>query len=153
MTFNFSQALNLKLVNRESWQPAVRVTAFPRGCASWQSRGCAHRTALRGGAFLRHQSPSPPRGDQDSAGGSPQVLRRCHSLSRVQLFVAPWTVAHQTPLSIGFSRQEYWSRLPFSSLRDLPDPRIKPASPTLVGGLFTTELPGKHPTPTRASPP
>jgi len=63
-------------------------------------------------------------------------------------FVTPWAIIHQTPLSIGFSRQEYWSRLPFSSLRDLPDPRIKPASPTLVGGLFTTELPGKHPTPT-----
>ena len=40
-----------KLVSRESWQPAVRVTAFPRGCTSWQSQGCAHRTALRGGAF------------------------------------------------------------------------------------------------------
>ena len=122
MTFTFSQH---KLVNRESWQPAVRVTAFPRGCASWQSQGCAHLTALRGGAFLRHQSPSPPRGDQDSAGGSPQVFRKCHSLSRVQLFVAPWTVAHQTPLSIGFSRQEHWSGLPFLSPGDLPNPGME----------------------------
>ena len=44
------------------------------------------------------------------------------SLSRVQLFVTPWTVAFQTPPSMGFSRQEYWSGLPFPSLRDLPDP-------------------------------
>ena len=43
------------------------------------------------------------------------------SLSRVQLFAAPWTGAYQVPLSMGFSRQEYWSGLPFSSPGDLPD--------------------------------
>ena len=52
-------------------------------------------------------------------------------LSRVRLFATPWTVAHQTPLSMGFSRQEYWSGLPFPSPGDLPDPEIKPVSPTL----------------------
>ena len=41
--------------------------------------------------------------------------------------MTPWTVAHQTPLSMGFPRQEYWSRLPFPPPRDLPDPGIKPA--------------------------
>ena len=50
--------------------------------------------------------------------------------SCVWLFVTPWTIAHQGPLSIGFSRQEYWSGLPFPLLGDLPDPRIKPESPT-----------------------
>ena len=45
-------------------------------------------------------------------------------LSRVQVFVTPRTVAHQAPESMGFSRQEYWSGLPFSSLGDLPDPEI-----------------------------
>ena len=52
-----------------------------------------------------------------------------------------WTGAHQAPLSLGFSRQEYWSGLPFSSPGDLPDPGIKPAtlmSPALAGGFFTT---------------
>ena len=44
-------------------------------------------------------------------------------------FVAPWTVARQAPLSMGFPRQEYWSELPFHSPGDLPDPGIKPASP------------------------
>ena len=58
--------------------------------------------------------------------------------SHVQLFVTPWTIAHQAPLSMGFSRQEYWSQLPFPSPGDLPDPGIKPtsASPALVDGFF-----------------
>ena len=50
------------------------------------------------------------------------------SLSCVQLFVIPWTVASQAPLSMEFSRQEYWSRLPFPTPGDLPDPRIEPVS-------------------------
>ena len=53
------------------------------------------------------------------------------SLSCVPLFVTPWTVAWQAPPSMGFPRQEYWSGLPFPSLRDLPSPGIKPASPAL----------------------
>ena len=52
------------------------------------------------------------------------------SLSCVQLFATPWTVAHQTPLSMGFPRQEHWSGLPFPPPGDLPDPGIEPASPT-----------------------
>ena len=53
------------------------------------------------------------------------------SLSCVWLFVTPWTVAHQAPLSMGFSRQEYWSGLPFPSPGDLPDPGIETGSPAL----------------------
>ena len=62
-------------------------------------------------------------------------------LSCVRLFVTPWTVAHQAPLSTGFPRQEYWSGLPFPSPEDLPDPGIEPTSlesPALAGGFFTT---------------
>ena len=55
----------------------------------------------------------------------------------------PMTVACQAPLSMGFSRQEYWSGLPVPSPRDLPNPGIKPESPALAGGLFTAEPPGK----------
>ena len=51
--------------------------------------------------------------------------------NRVRLFVTPWTVAHQAPLSMGFSRQEYWTGFPFSIPGDLPDPGIKPESPAL----------------------
>ena len=52
---------------------------------------------------------------------------------RVQLFVTPWTVALQAPLSMGFSRQEYWNGLPFPPLGDLPNPKIKPMFPALAG--------------------
>ena len=58
----------------------------------------------------------------------------------------PWTVARQAPLSMGFSRQEYWSGLPCPPSGDLPDPGIEPASlasPALVGRFFTTEPPRK----------
>ena len=53
------------------------------------------------------------------------------SLSRVRFFVTPWTVAYQAPLPMGFSKQEYWSGLPFPSPGDLPDPGIEPGSPAL----------------------
>ena len=55
----------------------------------------------------------------------------------------PWTVAHHTPLSMEFPRQEYWSGLPFPSSGDLPDPGTKLASSALVGSFFTTEPPGQ----------
>ena len=61
--------------------------------------------------------------------------------SHVQLFVTLWTVACQAPLSMGILQQEYWSRLPFPSPGDLPDPGMEPASPTspaLAGVFFTT---------------
>ena len=61
--------------------------------------------------------------------------------NHVQLFVTLWTVAHQVPLSMEFSRQEYWRRLPCPSAGYLPDPGIKPmslASPALTGRFFTT---------------
>ena len=64
--------------------------------------------------------------------------------SRVQLFVTPWTVAYQAPLSMGFSGEESWSGLPFPPLGDLPDPGIEPASFALAGGFFTSEPPGKQ---------
>ena len=63
------------------------------------------------------------------------------SLSHVQLFASPWTVAHQAPVSMGFPRQEYWSGLPFPPPGDLPDLGIEPMSlisPALAGGFFTT---------------
>ena len=64
------------------------------------------------------------------------------SLRHVWLFVTPWTVAHQTPLSMGFSKQEYWSGLPFSFPEDLPKPGIEPGSPALQADSLTYELQG-----------
>ena len=60
-----------------------------------------------------------------------------------RLFVTPWTVACQTPPSVGFFRQEYWSGLLSPSPGDLPEPGIEPVSPALTGGFFTAEPPGK----------
>jgi len=64
-------------------------------------------------------------------------------LSRVRLFATLWTVAYQAFPSMGFSRQEYWSGLPFPSPGNLPDPRIEPRSPALETHALTSEPPGK----------
>ena len=72
------------------------------------------------------------------------VLARVFShFSRVQLFVTPWTVALQAPLSMGFSRQEYWSGLPCPAPGDLPDPGIEPLSP-VSPALQAYSLPLSH---------
>ena len=65
------------------------------------------------------------------------------SLSHVRLFATPWTVAYQVPPSMGFSRQECWSGLPFPSPGDLLDPGIEPGSPTLQADALPSEPPGK----------
>ena len=73
------------------------------------------------------------------------ILKKCSkwvkSLSCVRLFVTPWTVAHQAPLSMGFSRQEYWNGLPFPSPGDLLDPGIEPRSLILQADALTSEPP------------
>ena len=65
------------------------------------------------------------------------------SLSCIQLFMTPWTVAHQAPLSMGFSKQEYWSGLPFPSSGYLSDPGVEPRSPALQADSLPSETPGK----------
>ena len=80
-------------------------------------------------------------------GGCVQARVSTHALllSHVQIFAAPGIVAHQAPLSVGFSRQEYWSELPFPTPEDVPNQGIKPSSlvsPSLAGGFFTTEPSG-----------
>ena len=64
-------------------------------------------------------------------------------LSRVLLFATSWTVVYQAPQSMDFSRQEYWSGLPFLSPGDLPDPGIEPGSPALEAHTLLSEPPGK----------
>ena len=70
-------------------------------------------------------------------------LKWVKSFSHVWLFATLWSVAHQAPPSMGFSRQEYWTGLPFPSPGDLPNPGIEPRSPALQGDALTSELPGK----------
>ena len=112
--------------------------------------------------------PFPPSGDLPNPGmepaspalpanflplhhlGSPYLLVKWSEvklLSRVRLFETPWTVAGQTPPSVGFSRQEYWSGLSFPSPGDLPDPGIEPTSRALQADALTSEPPGNKPLP------
>ena len=70
------------------------------------------------------------------------VKVKVKSLSHVRLFVTTWTVAYQAPPSMEFSRQEYWSGLPFPSPRDLPNSEIKPESPALQADTLPSEPPG-----------
>ena len=65
------------------------------------------------------------------------------SLIHIRLFATRWTVAYQASLSMGFSRQEYWSGLPFPSAGDLPDSGIEPRSPSLQADALPSEPPGK----------
>jgi len=84
-------------------------------------------------------------GEKIKVGGTPSSQLPAVSflsLSRVQLFSTPWTVAHQVPLSMEFSRQEYWSGLPLPSAGDLLDPGIEPRSPTLQADSLPYEPPG-----------
>ena len=74
------------------------------------------------------------------------ALQSCLLFSRSVVsnsFAVSWTIAHQAPLSMGFSRQEYWSGLASPPPEDLPEPGIEPDSPALAEGFFTTEPPGK----------
>ena len=71
------------------------------------------------------------------------VKVKVKSLSGVRLFATLWTIAHQAPPSVGFSRQEYWSGLPFPSPGNLPDPGIEPRSAAMQAGTLTSEPPGK----------
>ena len=72
-----------------------------------------------------------------------KVAVKVKLLSRVRLFATPWTVAYQASPSMGFSRQECWSGLPFPSPGDLPNPGIEPRSPALQADALPSEPPGK----------
>ena len=72
-----------------------------------------------------------------------KVKVKVKSLSRVRLFVTPWTIAHQAPWSMAFSRHDYWSGLPFPFPVDLSDPGFKPGSPALYADTLLSELLGK----------
>ena len=75
--------------------------------------------------------------------GKERKAKKVKSLSRVRLFATPWAVAYQNSPSVGFPRQESWSGVPFPSPGNLPDPGIKPRSPTLLADALLSEPPGK----------
>ena len=107
-------------------------------------------TAWGGGGVGRGREV-PEQGDMHAAAADsrcnyPPVKVR--SLSRVRLFVTPWTAAHQASPSMGFSRQEYWSISSKNTPGDLPHPGIEPGSPALKADALPSEPPGKSHPPT-----
>ena len=78
--------------------------------------------------FLKGRSLFHHRENLEMRQGESKEKVKMKSLSRVRLFATPWTVTYQAPLSMGFSRQEYWSGVPLPAPGDLPDPGIKPGS-------------------------
>ena len=121
------------------------------GSRSLSPLGASSLSPVAWGRPIHHgngsSGPSPPNPEEDNTLQSPKRGLACMCmLIRVQLFVTPWTVAHQALLSVQFFRQEYWSQLPCPSPGDLPDPGIKPTSPVspaLAAGFLTTMPPGK----------
>ena len=102
----------------------IKKAKFGKGPSLYKSAGNEHGSKLHVEARLKKKKKK--------------------SLSRVRLFATPWTVARQVPLSMGFSRQEYWSRLPFPSPEDLPEPGIEPGSLALQADALLSEPPGKQ---------
>ena len=99
-------------------------------------------------AYLPPLLPPPPSTFQESLqlkclDVDTEVSIEVKSLSHVRLFATPWTVVHHAPPSMGFSRQKYWSGLPFPSPEDLPDPGIEAGCPALLADALPSEAPGK----------
>ena len=134
----------------------VPARVLKTGHQGWLSHRLNHEPA--DGSWLSHHEPAdgslsaqtPPLVSRDSHLPLRTVLYFACVLSQFRFFVTPWTVAHQAPLSRGFSRQEYWSGLPFPSPGDLPNPGTKPvspASPASAGRFFTRGTLEAHPLP------
>ena len=118
------QARILKWVAKLSW----------RGSSQPRDWSCISHDSCNAGHFFTTETMGRPN----------DIMKvKVKSLSHVQLFATPWTVAYQASLSMGFSRQEYWIVFPFPSPGDLPDPGIKPRSPTLQADALPSEPPGK----------
>ena len=100
-------------------------------------------TALEWGAVLSAFTDEETGAEAAEKQSSEAWLGSPTLLSRVRLFTTPWTVTRQAPLSMEFSRHEYWSGLPFSSPGIFPDPGIEPASPALQAHPLPSEPPGK----------
>ena len=127
------------LATGQEWPQRRRAIAHAQ-----QGLGCSgsndHHGSVR--AFISRRESLNPQGKL-------RIWQHCayvELLHRVRLFATPWTVGLQPLPFMGFSRQEYWGRLPFPPPGDLPNPGIKltsPVSPALVGRFFSTEPPGK----------
>ena len=126
------------LASRDTGSPQLRLTYHP----DW-----AHVALNKIRLWVTRKNRKGNTGRQLTRWMTTWQLVKSENVSRsshVLLFATPWTVARQDPLSMGFSRQEYWSRLPFASPGDLPHPGIKPRSPALQADSLPSEPPGKQ---------
>ena len=120
-----------------------------RGLSTVKLEDCEHSSHQRWWWYPSREPSKPSqnmgnnRRPEANSNYQGRKWKKVKSLSHVRLFATPWTVTYQVPLSMGFSRQENWSGLPFPSPGDLPDPGIKPRSPTLQADALTSEPPGK----------
>ena len=126
------------------WETAVqhRKSAWCSVMTQWDGMGGGEE-AQEGGDICIHMTGSQHCTAETNTTLKQLCFSECmcgQSLSCVLLFANPWTVAHQASLSMGFSRQEYWSGLPFPSPGDLPSPGIEPRSPALQADSLPTEL-------------
>ena len=132
--------------NSPGKSPGVGCHAFLQGIFLTQGSNPRPLHLLHCSGFLTGEPLGKlcPSGSQEQTASYfclPVCMCVCCLFSRVQLFVTLWTLAHQAPLSMGFSRQEYWNGLPRPPPGDLPDPGIEPSSllsPASAGGFFTT---------------
>ena len=118
----------------------------PMDCGAW--RAAVHRVTKSRTDLATKQQQKPKRKLYSVSLPLLLSVGMLSHFSHVSLFVNPWTVACQAPLSMGFSRQEDWRDLPISLLGDLPNPGIKPTSlmpPTLAGRFFTTSTTSEAP--------
>ena len=122
-----------------AWKYRYLKYIFVCSCIHPQDEDLLSHSVLGSGATLVNGTVPELRYFAHNSG----CVRVCSVLSRVRLFVTPWTIACQAPLSMRFPRQEHWSGLPFPPPGDLPDPGIEPKSvaPALAGRFFTTEPP------------
>ena len=123
-SFGFGRLGRLKTV-----QSLAGCTQQPTQCF----RGCLHGVGWEGGGLgaIQDTHCTLGGGDPSWSPGPAPITCRAQSLSHVHPCVTAGTVARQPPLSVGFSRQEYWSGLPFAPPGDLPTPGIEPVSPAL----------------------
>ena len=121
--------LSLRFPRQEFWSGLPFPS--PWICLTQSSNLCLLQVSCIAGGFFTAEPPG-----KDILF---QTLVKVTLLSPVRLFATRWTGAHQAPLSMGFSRQEYWSGLPFPSPRDLPDPGNEPRSPALQADALPSE--------------
>jgi len=113
-------------------------------CFSGEEKFCLTLSSnmLTAGLYTGMMSHSTDQGDHRMTSHDRFLPCVCYWLSRVRLFAIPWTVVHLAPLSMEFSRQEYWSGLPHPSPGYLPNPGIKPGSSALHEDSLPSEPPG-----------